>query len=98
MNGVPPSFQRTVNEMLAERVARAAAEFDVRSVMLGGGVAANLALRDEIARRVALPLHVPPPRLCVDNGAMIGAAAFYLLRDPSEDMPTVVRSGMTLAS
>ncbi len=105
--GVPPtegwkkdvaaSFQRTVNEMLAERVARAAAEFNVRTVMLGGGVAANLALREEIGRRVSLPLRVPAPKLCVDNGAMIGAAAFFSLRYRSEDVPRLVRSDLALA-
>ena len=94
---VAASFQRTINEMLAERVARAAAEFDVRTVMLGGGVAANLALREEIARRVSLPLRVPSPQLCTDNGAMIGAAAFYSMRHRAEGIPTLVRSNMPLA-
>ena len=94
---VAASFQRTINEMLAERVARAAAEHQVKAVMLGGGVAANLALREEIARRVSLPLRVPPPKLCIDNGAMIGAAAFYSLRYRSDHVPTLVRSSMTLA-
>jgi len=94
---VAASFQRTVNEMLAERVARAAAEFDVRTVMLGGGVAANLALREEIERRVSLPLRVPPPSLCVDNGAMIGAAAYFSMRHRAEGIPMLVRSGMRLA-
>jgi N6-L-threonylcarbamoyladenine synthase len=94
---VAASFQRTINEMLAERVARAAAEFDVRTVMLGGGVAANLALREEIAKRVALPLRVPPPRLCIDNGAMIGAAAFHSMRYRAGEAPAVVRSTMPLA-
>jgi len=94
---VAASFQRTVNEMLAARVARAAAEFDVRTVMLGGGVAANLALREEIRRRVSLPLRVPPPQLCIDNGAMIGAAAYYSLLHRAEGIPTVVRSNMPLA-
>ena len=94
---VAASFQRTINEMLAERVARAAAEYDVRTVMLGGGVAANLALRAEIARRVSLPLRVPPPKLCIDNGAMIGAAAFFSLRHRAGGIPTLVRSSMPLA-
>jgi N6-L-threonylcarbamoyladenine synthase len=94
---VAASFQRTINEMLAVRAARAAAEFDVRMVMLGGGVAANLALREEITRRVSLPLRVPPPRLCIDNGAMIGAAAFYSLRHRADDVPSLVRSHMPLA-
>jgi N6-L-threonylcarbamoyladenine synthase len=94
---VAASFQRTINEMLAERVARAAAEHVVRTVMLGGGVAANLALREEIARRISVPLRVPPPKLCIDNGAMIGAAAFYSLLYRSDHIPTLVRSSMPLA-
>ncbi len=61
-------------------------------------VAANLALREEISRRVALPLRVPPPKLCIDNGAMIGAAAFYSLRYRADHVPVLVRSGLTLAS
>jgi N6-L-threonylcarbamoyladenine synthase len=94
---VAASFQRTINEMLAERVARAAAEFEARTVMLGGGVAANLALREEIGRRISLPLRVPPPKLCTDNGAMIGAAAFYSMRHRSDEIPMLVRSSMSLA-
>ena len=94
---VAASFQRTINEMLAERVARAAAEHRVKAVMLGGGVAANLALREEIARRVSLPLRVPPPKLCIDNGAMIGAAAYYSLQHRAAGIPTLVRSSMPLA-
>ena len=46
--------------------------------MLGGGVAANGALRARLAEGAAglgLPLVVPRPGLCTDNGAMIGAAA-----------------------
>jgi tRNA N6-adenosine threonylcarbamoyltransferase len=96
-NDLAASFQRTVNEMLAERVARAAAEFDARTVMLGGGVAANVALREEIVRRVSLPLRVPPPKLCTDNGAMIGAAAFFSMRHRSDRIPMLVRSGLALA-
>lgn len=94
---VAASFQRTINESLAERVGRAAGEFSVRTAMLGGGVAANLALRDEISKRIGVPLRVPPPKLCIDNGAMIGAAAFYALREGRERTPTSVRSTMPLA-
>ncbi|MGH2378279.1 MAG: tRNA (adenosine(37)-N6)-threonylcarbamoyltransferase complex transferase subunit TsaD, partial [Candidatus Limnocylindria bacterium] len=94
---IAASFQRTVNEMLAERVARATAETPVRTVMLGGGVAANLALREQIARRISVPLRVPPPKLCIDNGAMIGAAAFYQTLYRAGEAPTEVRSTMPLA-
>ena len=94
---VAASFQKAIVEALAEKTARAAAEHGVRSVMLGGGVAANTALRAEITRRIAVPLHVPPPRLCTDNGAMIGAAAFFSLRHRGAELPAGVRSNLPLA-
>jgi tRNA N6-adenosine threonylcarbamoyltransferase len=97
VSDVAASFQKAIVEALAEKTARAAAEHGVRSVMLGGGVAANGPLRAEITRRIAVPLHVPPPRLCTDNGAMVGAAAFFSLRHRGADMPAGVRSNLPLA-
>ncbi len=94
---VAASFQKAIVDALAEKTARAVAEHGVRSVMLGGGVAANTALRAEIQRRVAVPLRVPPLRLCTDNGAMVGAAAFYSLRHRGPEMPAGVRSNLPLA-
>ena len=95
---VAASFQKAICDALAEKVARAAAEHGVRTVMLGGGVAANGPLRAEIQRRTGVPLRVPPPRLCTDNGAMIGAAAFFSLRHRTSEIPTLVRSSMPLGS
>jgi N6-L-threonylcarbamoyladenine synthase len=94
---VAASFQKAITEVLAEKTARAAAEFAVETVLLGGGVAANLPLRAEIQKRIGRPLRVPPPRLCTDNGAMIGAAAFFVLRDRGTEIPMSVRSDMKLA-
>lgn len=94
---VAASFQKAITEMLAEKTARAAAEHAVDTVLLGGGVAANLPLREEIARRIGHPLVVPPPRLCTDNGAMIGAAAFFVLRHRGTEIPQTVRSDLKLA-
>jgi N6-L-threonylcarbamoyladenine synthase len=95
---VAASFQKAVAEVLAEKTARAAAEFGGRTVMLGGGVAANTPLREELAKRVGRDrLRVPPPRLCTDNGAMIGAAAFYAAKYPTREMPLVARPNLKLA-
>jgi N6-L-threonylcarbamoyladenine synthase len=94
---VAASFQKAITEILAEKTARAAAEHAVETVLLGGGVAANLPLRAEIQKRIGHPLRVPPPRLCTDNGAMIGAAAFFVLRDRGTEVPVNVRSDMKLA-
>ncbi len=72
-------FQDAVVDVLATKTLRAAAAIGARSIVLGGGVAANRALRQRLAEGAAartIPLVVPRPSLCTDNGAMIGAAGF----------------------
>jgi N6-L-threonylcarbamoyladenine synthase len=71
-------FQDSVVDVLVTKTIRAAEETDARSIVLGGGVAANRALRARLAGEAearGVPLIVPRPDLCTDNGAMIGAAA-----------------------
>jgi N6-L-threonylcarbamoyladenine synthase len=78
VDGIAAAFERAVVEQLVRRTVAAATEFEVAAVALGGGVAANRALRLTLAERLAgLPLLVPPPAWCTDNGAMIGAAAAH---------------------
>ena len=78
VDGIAAAFERAVVEQLVRRTLAAAAEHDVAAVALGGGVAANRALRATLRERLAgLPLLVPPPAWCTDNGAMIGAAAGF---------------------
>ena len=70
-------FQDSVVDVLASKTIRAAREFGARSIVVGGGVAANGALRARLAgeaEALGVPLIVPRPALCTDNGAMIGAA------------------------
>jgi N6-L-threonylcarbamoyladenine synthase len=70
-------FQESVVDVLATKAARAAEAIGARSIVLGGGVAANAVLRARLqheAETLGLPLIVPRPGLCTDNGAMIGAA------------------------
>jgi N6-L-threonylcarbamoyladenine synthase len=70
-------FQDSVVDVLVTKPLRAARAAGAKSVVLGGGVAANRVLRDrlaEVTRESGIPLVVPRPSLCTDNGAMIGAA------------------------
>ena len=70
-------FQDSVVDVLTTKTIRAAREIGARSIVLGGGVAANGALRARLAgeaEAMGVPLIVPRPGLCTDNGAMIGAA------------------------
>ena len=70
-------FQDSVVDVLVSKTGRAARETGARSIVLGGGVAANSCLRERLAGEadeLGIPLIVPRPGLCTDNGAMIGAA------------------------
>ena len=70
-------FQDSVVDVLATKTIRAAREIGALGIVLGGGVAANRALRERLAggaEDLGIPLFVPRPALCTDNGAMIGAA------------------------
>jgi N6-L-threonylcarbamoyladenine synthase len=72
-------FQASVVDVLVEKASRAVREFGAKQLLLAGGVAANQGLRSKLAERCAqlqVPLLLPPLNLCMDNAAMIGAAAF----------------------
>ncbi len=68
--------QEAIVDVLATKTVRAAAATRARTIVLGGGVAANAALRDRVLAEAPAGVRVaiPRPALCTDNGAMIGAA------------------------
>jgi N6-L-threonylcarbamoyladenine synthase len=72
-------FQAAIVQQLAERAEAALDATERTALAVVGGVAANGALRaalGEICERRGARLCLLPPALCVDNAAMIGAAAF----------------------
>ena len=71
------SFQAAVTEVLVGKTILAAREFNVRRILMVGGVAANRTLAKRLTDNAPVPVIVPPPALCTDNGAMIAAAAYY---------------------
>ena len=80
VDGLAAAFEEAVVDALATKTVAAAREHGVGAVALGGGVAANGALRATLRERLAgegLTLLVPPPAWCTDNGAMIGAAGGF---------------------
>ena len=80
-NDLAASFQASVIDVLVAKTLRAAKEYEVTQLILAGGVAANKGLRTSLEEKVQEELPgvsfvVPPFKLCGDNAAMIGAAAF----------------------
>jgi len=74
---VAASFQAAVVKTLVRRTVRAALHLGVKRVVLTGGVAANGPLRAALTAEGGehgIHVHIPPPRLCTDNAAMITAA------------------------
>ncbi|MBI3944048.1 MAG: tRNA (adenosine(37)-N6)-threonylcarbamoyltransferase complex transferase subunit TsaD [Chloroflexi bacterium] len=71
------SFQEAVADVLSQKTAKAAEQYQVRQVLLAGGVAANLSLREHLVARVPCPVRFPPLWLCTDNGTMIAAAGYF---------------------
>ncbi len=71
------SYQRAIVESLTLRVQRALAATDLDRLAVGGGVAANGALRARLSE-LGVEIHIPPRELCTDNAAMIASAARYV--------------------
>jgi N6-L-threonylcarbamoyladenine synthase len=90
---VAASFQAAVVDVLVDKLVGAARETEIRTVVVGGGVAANSALRrrlEEVAAGSDLEVVVPSLALCTDNAAMVAAVAAWRL---AADGPTPLDSG-----
>jgi len=74
------SFTAAVSDTLVPRAVRALEETGYRKIAVAGGVAANSRIRKDIldaAEKLRAEVYMPPLTLCGDNGAMIGAQAYY---------------------
>jgi N6-L-threonylcarbamoyladenine synthase len=94
------SFQRTMVNDLVTKTLTAAREYDVRTLFVSGGVAANQELRATFEREAGmqgLPVFFPSRALSTDNAAMIAAAAFpKFLRREFVAMDFSAEAGMAL--
>ena len=71
------SFQRVAIETLVDAAERAYDEYQPKSVVIAGGVAANTELRRQLSERLPLTIDYAPIELCTDNGAMIATLGYY---------------------
>ena len=74
------SFQNRVVEILTKKTMKALKEYNVKNLIIAGGVSANKGIRDtftEICKEEGINLTIPNIKYCTDNGAMIAAAGYF---------------------
>lgn len=74
------SFQNRAVEILTKKTIHALKAYNVKNLIVAGGVAANSGLRERLTEECQkndINLIIPEIKYCTDNAAMIGAAAYY---------------------
>lgn len=91
------SFQRTVCETLVGQLLRAYHQYQPKSVVIAGGVAANTRLREEATRQIPLPMNYAPFEYCTDNGAMVAALGYHYAKAGRTADPLTLETNPSLA-
>jgi len=77
------SFQEAAFDVLTFKTIKASLDFNIKNIVVGGGVASNYRLREMFLERVknkGIQVFVSSPQFCTDNGAMIGLIASFALK------------------
>lgn len=85
---IAASFQHAVVETLLIKCRRALKETGAKSLVIAGGVGANKALRAKLSdycQRHGVSLHIPPIKLCTDNGLMIAHAGVLRIQQAEKN-------------
>jgi N6-L-threonylcarbamoyladenine synthase len=87
MHDIAASFQRIAIETVVDKTVLAYEEFNPKSVVIAGGVAANQELRRQLTDRIPIEIQYTDIKLCTDNGAMVATLGCYkaMLGQPTAD-------------
>jgi len=86
-NDFAASFLNIAVETLVDKVVKAYHEFQPKSVVIAGGVAADPELRRQLKERLPIPIEYPPMKFCTDNAAMIASLGYFVSREKSPTDP-----------
>ena len=78
------SFQTRVVEILTKKTMRALKDYDVRNLIIAGGVSANSGIRNkftELCKNNNINLTIPNIQYCTDNATMIAAAGYFAYKN-----------------
>jgi N6-L-threonylcarbamoyladenine synthase len=81
------SFQHTALQTLLDNLSAAIADYSPTSVVIGGGVAANSALRQMVKEQISSEVTYTDIKLCTDNAAMIAALAYFKQKNTDATNP-----------
>ena len=91
IRGMSFEIQQAIIDVLIRKTLKAAKDYRVKSIMLGGGVAANDELRQQFKNKIkkeipAARFYIPDSKLCTDNAAMIAVTAYFHLSEIKRDI------------
>ncbi len=86
--------QEAIIDVLIYKTIKAVKDYRAKSIILGGGVAANTKLRKQFQsainnQKLAINFLVPPKNLCTDNAAMIATAAYFHRKEEIKDLKKI---------
>ena len=90
-------YEEGIVDYLVSKTVEAVKEHYANGIIIGGGVASNQLLREEIADKSPVPVFIPRPNLCTDNGAMIAMTGWIKFKEkPSPQWDLDVIPGMKI--
>ena len=98
-NDFAASFQRTAIETLVDKTKKAFDDFNPKSVVIAGGVAANQELRRILSEQIPIHIDYAPMNLCTDNAAMIASLGYYYAKKnkPTDPFDLEVEPSLSMA-
>jgi len=95
-------IQQAVIDVLIKKTIKSAKDYKAKTIMLGGGVAANEELRKQFISTInnqqsTINFLVPPKKFCTDNAAMLGITAFFHTKESNHWKDVKVNANLRIA-